>query len=270
MKYVQMQGLGNSFVVINLLKEKLKRDPSDLAKYVCNKEKGLGVDGLLLLEKSDKADFKMRVFNPDGSEAEMCGNGIRCLVKYIFDNKISESTLMRIETLAGVRSVEVKGKGGFLFRVDMGEPILDPKLIPVNIDKEKIVDFPYKDYKITCVSMGNPHCVIFVKDAFNYPVAEGKKIEYDKEVFPKRVNVEFIQVISKRDISAAVWERGVGETLACGTGACAAVVASNLTGQTGREVTVHLKGGNLFIEWDKKTNKVYMTGPAQKEFEGEI
>lgn len=270
MKYAQMQGLGNSFVVINLLQEKLSKKPSELAKYVCEEDKGLGVDGLILIDRSDKAEFKMRVFNADGSEAEMCGNGIRCMAKYLFDRKFTEKTKISIETLAGIRTVEVMGKGGFLFKVDMGEPILDPKLIPVNMDKNKVVNLPYEKYKITCVSMGNPHCIIFVTDAFNYPVIEGKKIENDTDTFPKRVNVEFVQIINKKEIAVAVWERGVGETMACGTGACASAVASVLNEKTGREVTVHLKGGNLFIEWDKKTNKVYMTGPAQFEFEGEL
>jgi len=273
--FTKMHGTGNDFILIDCRNRELS-DPSGLAVKYCHRRFGIGADQLLLLFPSAVADFRMRILNPDGSEVEMCGNGIRCLAKYIWDRNISEKGILNIETLAGIIRPE---KAGDMVRVDMGEPVLGPEKIPVNTGPDSkenktspVIDYPLqiKDipFRITCVSMGNPHAVIFLdKDIAEFPISVyGPEIE-NHGLFPKRTNVEFINVIDKDTLSMRVWERGAGETMACGTGASAAAVAAMLRGATNRKVTVRLKGGELVIEW-LANNHVYMTGPAVEVFEG--
>ncbi|MFC1691398.1 diaminopimelate epimerase [Nanoarchaeota archaeon] len=283
--YSQYQATGNTFAIINALEEMPIKESelNEFAKKTCDKDTGVGVDGLILILPSEKADYKMRIFNADGSEAEMCGNGIRAFAKYILDKDIDKKIRidydrkLSVETLAGIKTIE--NLDDFMFKVDMGEPILESGKIPAHLKgitkTEKIIDQEYekndKKYNITCVSIGNPHCVIFVDEVDNYPVEEeGAPISNDTETFPNRVNVEFIQIITDKEISMRVWERGVGETQACGTGASAAAVACILNKKTGRSVKVHLSGGNLHIDWLEENNHIIMTGPAEEEFEGEL
>jgi diaminopimelate epimerase len=273
LKFTKMHGLGNDFVVIDDRTARLSK-LAQMSKKLCDRRFGIGADQLLLLQRSRRADFKMRIFNADGSEVEMCGNGIRCLAKYIWDNKLTarnrNGKTLTVETPAGII---VPKRSGDMIEVDMGEPLLDGKEIPVNI-KGTVIDHPFKlnktGVKITCVSMGNPHTVIVVKDVRSVPLALwGPEIETNA-LFPERTNVEFIQAINSRNIKMRVWERGAGETMACGTGAAAAGVASVLLGLTKRKVTVHLPGGRLLIEWSAEDNHVYMTGPGEKVYEGLI
>jgi diaminopimelate epimerase len=271
MKFTKMHALGNDFILIDARSAGIKK-PSELSKRLCKRRFGVGADQMLLLEKSKSADFKMRIFNSDGSEVEMCGNGIRCLARYIWDRGLSRKKTLDIETPAGIIR---PAKSGDMVRVDMGEPILEAKDIPVKA-KGDVIDLPLrigdKTFNITCVSMGNPHAVVFMdkaEDLERFPVGlYGSAVETHK-MFPKRTNVEFVEVIGKSEIRMRVWERGAGETPACGTGASAAAVASSLKGLTGKRVTVHLDGGDLQIEWEND-NRVYMTGPAEEVFLGEI
>ncbi len=265
-----MHGIGNDFIVIDCRETALSSQLlalSKLSKRLCDRRFGIGADQILLLQNSDKADFRMSIFNADGSEVEMCGNGIRCFAKYIWDRKLSRKKLLDVETLAGIMRPE---KAGDMVKVDMGVPILEGREIPIRLDGV-ILEFPLKvldkRFKITCVSMGNPHAVIFVDDVAGFDVAKYGPVIENHELFPKKVNVEFIQVISQRTVRMRVWERGSGETLACGTGASAAVVASNLTGRTGKKVKVRLMGGDLMIDM-QKNGHVSMTGPAVEVFEG--
>lgn len=273
LRFSKMHGLGNDFIVIDNRSSRLLK-ASQLARQLCNRRFGIGADQLLLLQKSRRADFKMRIFNADGSEVEMCGNGIRCLAKYIRDNKLAgrrqNPSTLTVETLAGII---IPKKSGDLIEVDMGEPVLKGEKIPVTI-KGTVINHPLKlkkdKFKITCVSMGNPHAVIIVNDVSSVPLDSwGPAIE-NNAMFPENTNVEFIQIINNRNIKMRVWERGAGETLACGTGASAAGVASVLLGLTKRSVHVHLPGGKLLIEWNAEDNHVYMTGPAEKVYEGVI
>lgn len=265
-----MHGLGNDFVLIDCRDEVMAAqlpDISALSRKLCNRRFGIGADQILLLYGSDKADFRMRIFNADGSEVEMCGNGIRCFAKYIWDRGLSAENILSIETLAGKIKPE---KSGNMVKVDMGEPVFEGRLVPVNLDGQ-VKGFPLKimdrEFQITCVSMGNPHAVIFVDDVGNVDLLKyGPLIETD-QLFPKRTNVEFIQVLGRERIRMRVWERGAGETMACGTGAAASAVASALNGLTNRSVTVSLPGGDLVIDW-AENNRVYMTGPAIEVFEG--
>ncbi|MBI5205185.1 MAG: diaminopimelate epimerase [Nitrospirae bacterium] len=284
MKFTKMHGLGNDFILIDCLSQALgaqRSALSSLSKNLCNRRFGIGADQILLLYSSKNADFKMRILNADGSEVEMCGNGIRCLAKYIWDKGLSKKKVLTIETLAGIIRPEKKGR---LVRVDMGEPIFEPEKIPVKIsqksevrsqnsEKNIIIDYSLKiedkTFLITCVSMGNPHAVIFVDNAADFPVTYYGPLLEKHKLFPKRTNVEFIEAVSSSEIKMRVWERGSGETMACGTGAAAAAVASNLKGLTGKNVTVRLTGGDLFIE-RAENNHVYMTGPATEVFTGEI
>jgi diaminopimelate epimerase len=274
MKFVKIHGLGNDYIYVNCLEEEVD-EPEELAKQLSNRHFGVGSDGLILVMPSDKADFRMRIFNVDGSEAEMCGNGIRGFAKYVYDYGLSKKKL-RIETLAGIINLEIiktENNKVSLVKVDMGEPILEREKIPMLGKPGRVINerLKLKDRLVrgTCVSMGNPHCVIFVNN-LKLDIKEiGSRIEH-ADSFPRRTNVEFVQVLKKEEIKMRVWERGVGETLACGTGACAAVVASVLNRKTGRNVTVHLKGGELKIEWSEEDNHVYMTGPAEYVFRGEI
>jgi diaminopimelate epimerase len=276
--FTKMHGLGNDFILINCLQQTCPSGVEDLlafSKRLCDRRFGIGADQILLLDRSGKADFRMRIFNADGSEVEMCGNGIRCLARYIWDQKLSEKVVLDIETLAGIIK---PARSGDMVRVDMGKPIFVPEKIPVNIISHlqspvsgPIVDYPLRiadrEFKITCVSMGNPHAVIFLDDVAEFPVAYYGPMIETHSIFPKKTNVEFIQVLNGGEIQMRVWERGAGETMACGTGASAAAVASALKGLTGTTVTVHLTGGDLLIEQDANQH-AYMTGPAVKVFEG--
>lgn len=274
-KFTKMHGLGNDYVYIDAINQKIENE-SSLAKFVSNRHFGIGSDGLILICKSDSADFKMRMFNSDGSEAEMCGNGIRCVGKFVYDKGLTDKTIVKIETLAGIKTLVLNTKDGKVetARVDMGEPILEAEKIPV-ISKEQPVKnlelkAENKKFKFTCVSMGNPHAITIVENTKEFDVEKyGKILEVDK-AFPKKANIEFAQIIDKENIKMRVWERGAGETLACGTGACATAVACNLNGLTGRKVNIELLGGTLNIEWNEKDNHVYMTGPAVTVFDGEL
>ena len=267
--FTKMHGLGNDFIVIDCRKKKIA-GLSRLMKKLSHRQFGIGFDQALVLLPSKKADFRMDIYNADGGRVEMCGNGIRCFAKYIWDRNLSRKDVLEIETLAGV--IKPK-KAGSLVQVDMGEPIFEGKYIPVNLSG-RIIKYPLNiegmGFNITCVSMGNPHCVIFADDIDNFPVAKYGPLIENHPLFPKRTNVEFIQVINKKRIKMRVWERGSGETLACGTGACAALVAANLNGLAERKVVIHLAGGDLKIEWSEKDNHVYMTGPAVEVFEGVV
>ena len=278
-KFTKMEGLGNDYVYIDATHQELD-NVQDLAKFVSNRNFGIGSDGLILIKNSQKADFRMQMFNSDGSEAEMCGNGIRCVGKFVYDKGLTKKKELTIETLAGIKSLKlnVEKEKVKTVEVDMGEPILEAKEIPVKNAKEfKIKDKTFykvnleidKDLRqLTCVSMGNPHGVDFVEDVSSIDIEKvGSMVECD-EHFPNKVNAEFIEIVDKNHIKMRVWERGAGETLACGTGACASVVASTLNGYTDRKVEVELLGGKLDIYWNKENNHVYMTGPATTVFEG--
>ena len=275
MKFTKMQGLGNDYVYVNCLKEKIA-DPPELARKISDRHFGVGSDGLIMINPSDKADFEMEMYNADGSRAEMCGNGIRCVAKYVYDYGLTDKTYISVETLAGIKYLDLTVENGkvSLVKVDMGQPILEPEKIPVAVKGSRVVDEPLlvdgKEYRMTCVSMGNPHAVIFVdEDVKNLPLEKiGPSFE-NHICFPKRVNTEFVRVIDRHTAEMRVWERGSGETLACGTGTCAVAVACVLNGLTEDAITVHLLGGDLYIEWDREKNTVYMTGPAEAVFDGE-
>ena len=274
-KFTKMHGLGNDYVYMDAIHQNIEKE-SSLAQFVSNRHFGIGSDGLILICKSEMADFKMRMFNADGSEAEMCGNGIRCVGKFVYDKGLTNKTEVTIETLAGVKTLQLNVEEGKVktVRVDMGEPILTPKEIPVIAEEEPVKNLKLKakdkEFTFTCVSMGNPHAITFVDNTKEFDVGTyGKILEVDK-VFPNKTNVEFIQIVDKNHINMRVWERGAGETLACGTGACASVVACNLNDLTENKVSVELLGGTLEIEWNKQDNHVYMTGPAVTVFEGEL
>lgn len=275
MKFTKMQGLGNDYVYVNCFEEKIE-NPSELAVKVSDRHFGIGSDGLILIRPSEVADFRMTMFNADGSESEMCGNGIRCVGKYVYDYGLTDKTEVSVETLAGIKYLKFLIKDGKvdMVTVNMGEPILKPELVPVVGEGDAVIDSPIevdgKEYKMTCVSMGNPHSVVFVDDVDNFPLHEvGPLFEHHK-AFPRRVNAEFCQVIDRTHAKMRVWERGTGETLACGTGTCATAVACILNGKTEDEVTITLLGGDLIIRWDRKKNVIYMTGPARVVFDGEI
>ena len=274
LEFIKMHGLGNDYVYMDAIHQDIK-NRNELAKKVSDRHFGIGSDGLILICKSNIADFRMQMFNSDGTEAEMCGNGIRCVGKYVYDNGFTDKRNLTVETLAGIKKLELITKDGKVekVKVDMGEPILDPEKIPV-ISRENPVkglnlDILDRNFKFTCISMGNPHAVTFIDDQINkFDVEKYGKVVEVNEVFPKRTNVEFINILNKNNIKMRVWERGAGETLACGTGACASAVATVLNGYTDRNITVELLGGNLEIEWNKKDNHLYMTGPATTVFKG--
>ena len=272
-KFTKMHGLGNDYVYIDAIHQKVENE-SSLAQFVSDRHFGIGSDGLILICESQVADFKMRMFNSDGSEAEMCGNGIRCVGKFVYDKGLTNKTEVTIETLAGIKILQLNVKDGKVetVRVDMGDPILEADKIPVISNENPVKNLKLKafdkEFVFTCVSMGNPHAITVVEDVENFDVEKyGKILEIDK-AFPNKTNVEFIEIIDNENIKMRVWERGAGETLACGTGACATAVACYLNGKTSRTVNVQLLGGNLQIEWNKKDNHVYMTGPAVTVFEG--
>ncbi|MFQ5329570.1 MAG: diaminopimelate epimerase [Thermodesulfobacteriota bacterium] len=264
-----MHGIGNDFIVIDCRTGTIPRLGSVLTK-LSHRRFGIGFDQALILLPSKRADFRMDIYNGDGGRVEMCGNGIRCLAKYIWDRELSANDPLTIETLAGIIRPH---RAGRQVKVDMGEPILNGESIPVE-KSGQVVDYPLKaggrKFLITAVSMGNPHCVIFVDDVDAFPLEQFGPLLETNPFFPERVNVEFVEVVSARALKMRVWERGAGETLACGTGACATVVAATLKGLIGGRATVNLKGGKLRIGWSKRDNHVFMTGPAEEVFEGEI
>ncbi|SDW59312.1 diaminopimelate epimerase [Paenibacillus sp. CF384] len=276
MNFTKMHGLGNDFIVVEG-ETKLPDNAAELAVQLCNRFFGIGADGLVYILPSENADFRMRIMNSDGSEAEQCGNAIRCVAKYVFDNGLTDKETLTIETLgAGVQEVQLTVENGkaVLVRVNMGQPILEGLKVPTTIDANPVInqsiEVDGREFKFTAVSMGNPHCVIYVEDAVNFDLAAwGPKLEVHP-MFPRKINVEFVTVRSKDFTDMRVWERGAGPTLACGTGACATVVASVLNGYTDRTATVSLKGGDLLIEWNEENNYVYMTGPAAEVFRGTI
>lgn len=275
MKFTKMQGIGNDYVYVNCLQETIE-NPSELAKKISDRHYGVGSDGLIMINPSDKADFEMEMYNADGSRGEMCGNGIRCVAKYVYDYGLTDKTSISVETLAGIKYLDLTVEDGkvVLVKVDMGKPMLRPEEVPVVSEKEEVIDEPItvdgQEYRMTCVSMGNPHAVVSIdQDVKEFPLETvGVKFE-NHERFPKRVNTEFVNVLDRHTAQMRVWERGSGETLACGTGACAVAVACALNGLTEDEVTVKLLGGDLQIKWDREKNTVYMTGPAEVVFDGE-
>ena len=268
-----MHGIGNDFILIDCIEQVCPqdiKDLEDLSKRLCNRRFGIGADQILFLYPSKTADFRMRIFNADGGEVEMCGNGIRCVAQYIWERNLSDKNILHIETLAGIIKPE---KAGDMVRVDMGEPIFEAEKIPVNMNSELKSSFPLqiedREFKVICVSVGNPHAIIVVDDVSSFPVPSYGPLIESHPIFPRKTNVEFIQVLTRKEIKMRVWERGSGETMACGTGASAAAVAARIKGLTDNAVTVHLLGGDLFIEW-ADNNHVYMTGPAVKVFEGDL
>ncbi|MFK7765997.1 MAG: diaminopimelate epimerase [Mariniblastus sp.] len=279
MQFTKMHGAGNDYVYVDCFKNQTPSDPAKLAIAVADRHKGIGGDGLILICPSDVADAQMRMFNADGSEAEMCGNGIRCVAKYVYDHGICRKDHLKIETGAGILALDLEAENGKVLqvRVDMGEPILLASEIPTTLIgnpnfNNQIVDVPYSagghEFLVTCVSMGNPHCVIFVDKATDELVLKvGPLIENDPR-FPARTNVEFIEIVSPTEVRQRTWERGSGETMACGTGASAVCVAGVLSGRTERKLLNHLSGGSLSLEWDETTNRVFKTGPATEVFSG--
>ena len=272
-RFTKMHGISNDYIYINCMSS-LPDNLSDLSIEMSNRHTGVGGDGIILICPSQVADFKMRIFNADGSEAEMCGNGSRGVGKYVYDNGLTDKTDITLETLAGIKELHLNVVDGYVstVRVNMGHPILKASLIPVVYDGQEMLEAEVATSSgsvgITAVSMGNPHGVIFSDDIDKLNIAGiGRELE-THPIWPERANIEFVKVMSRREIAMRVWERGSGETMACGTGACAAAVASVLTGRTDRKVTVHLKGGDLSIEWDSADNNVYMTGPAETVFIG--
>lgn len=275
MQFTKMHGAGNDYVYLNCFDGNLPADPGELSRQMSHRHFGVGADGLILIRQSDRADARMQMFNADGSEAQMCGNGIRCVAKYVYDHGLQRQTSLKIETGAGVLSLDLETNGGVVtrVRVDMGEPILQPARIPTTLPGDPVVnrdlEVAGQHFAATCVSMGNPHCVIFVEQATDELVlGAGPRIEMHA-AFPEKVNVEFVEVNSPREVRQRTWERGSGETWACGTGASAVCVAGVLAGRTQRKILNHLLGGDLELEWDEATNHVFMTGPATEVFTGE-
>ena len=275
MKFTKLHGCGNDYVYVNLFEETIE-NPAEMSIKISDRHFGIGSDGLITIGPSDVADFRMRIYNADGSEAEMCGNGIRCVAKYVYDHKLTDKTEITVESGAGIKYLTLFVEEGRVaqVRVDMGEPILDPAQIPVVSENEQVIDEPIevdgKEWRMTCVSMGNPHAVVFVDDVANFEIEKYGPSFENHYRFPKRTNTEFVQVVSPTEAIMRVWERGSAETWACGTGTCATVMACILNGLTENKVLVHLRGGDLTIEYDEKTNHVFMTGPATEVFQGEI
>ena len=277
MKFTKMHGTGNDYIYVNGFEEKID-NPNDFAIRYSNRHKGIGSDGLVLILPSDTSDFRMRMFNADGSESEMCGNASRCIGKFVYDKGLTTKTELTLETLAGVKILKLFiGNDGKVEKatVDMGEPILEAASIPTNIAKPQVINEFVSftntvSYPITCVSMGNPHAVIFTQGIDNLDLPTIGPIIENASIFPRRTNTEFIEVLSKDRLKMRVWERGSGETMACGTGACASVVAAVLNNLTERKTIVELIGGELIIEWKESDNHVYLTGSATTVFEGEI
>ncbi|WP_372631428.1 diaminopimelate epimerase [Cohnella sp.] len=276
MEFTKMHGLGNDFIVV-AGEQALPDNAAELAVRLCNRYFGIGADGLVYILPSEKADFRMRIINSDGSEAEQCGNAIRCVAKYVYDNGLAAKTELTIETLgAGVQPVVLQVEDGKVAQVtvDMGKPILNGLDVPTTIDANPVighsVEVDGREFRFTAVSMGNPHCVIYVDDAAGFDLATwGPKLE-KHPLFPRKINVEFATVNTRDQVDMRVWERGAGPTLACGTGACATLVSSVLNGLTDREATISLAGGDLRIQWDEASDRIYMTGPAAAVYTGSV
>lgn len=275
MKFTKMHGLGNDYIYVNCFEEKIDNPPA-VARFVSDRHFGIGSDGLIMINPSKTADFEMEMYNADGSRGEMCGNGIRCVAKYVYDYGLTDKTQISVETLGGIKYLDLTVEDGkvSLVKVDMGKPELEADLIPIISEREQVIDEPIevdgKEYHMTGVSMGNPHAVIYVDDVKGLDLEKiGPKFE-NHERFPKRINTEFVHCIDRQTVEMRVWERGSGETLACGTGACAVAVSSILNNLTDTQVTVKLLGGDLQIEWDREKDRVFMTGPATVVFDGVI
>ena len=275
MKFTKMHGLGNDYVYVNCFEEKIDNPPA-VARFVSDRHFGIGSDGLIMINPSKTADFEMEMYNADGSRGEMCGNGIRCVAKYVYDYGLTDKTQISVETLGGIKYLDLTVEDGKVsqVKVDMGKPELEADLIPIISEREQVIDEPIevdgKEYHMTGVSMGNPHAVIYVDDVQGLDLEKiGPKFE-NHERFPKRINTEFVHCIDRQTVEMRVWERGSGETLACGTGACAVAVSSILNNLTDTRVTVKLLGGDLQIEWDREKDRVFMTGPATVVFDGVI
>ena len=285
LEFTKMQGIGNDYVYIDCTKKELE-NPEKISQIVSDRHFGIGSDGLILILNSKIADFKMEIYNADGSQAEMCGNGIRCVAKFVYDKGLTDKTKIKIETLAGIKELELNVENGKVktVKVDMGEPILEAEKIPVYIDekmkaegitptsviKNLKLEAYNQNFIFTCVSMGNPHAITFIDDVEKFDVKKFGSVFEVAKAFPKKSNIEFVEIIDKENINMRVWERGSGETMACGTGSCASVVACILNNKTSNKVKVHLLGGEIYIEWNKENNHIYMTGPAEIVFEGKI
>ncbi len=287
MHFTKMQGCGNDYIYIDCFKERPPADPAALSRAISDRHFGVGADGLILICPSEKADARMRMFNADGSEAEMCGNGIRCVAKYVHDHGIAKKTPLKIETGRGVLTLELEIGGGLVrqVRVDMGEPTLESAKIPTTLPGPRVVNQPLPDglldlaqrwigasgldARVTCVSMGNPHAVLYCRDVAKVPLEQVGPVLESAAIFPRRINVHFVQVHSPGEVTMRTWERGSGITLACGTGACAVCVAGVLSEQSARTITAHLPGGDLQLQWSEANQHVSMTGPAVEVFSGE-
>lgn len=275
MRFTKMQGTGNDYIYVNCFEEAVE-EPEVLAVRLSDRHFGVGSDGLILIRPSEASDCKMEMYNADGSQGMMCGNGIRCVGKYLYERGIARKDVLTVETRSGLKTLRLDIKDGKVgdIEVDMGRPILKPADIPANFPGGEAVGAPLAvngtKYLVTCVSMGNPHCVIFVDSTARFPVEKIGPLFESHPAFPRRVNTEFVQVVSKDEIRMRVWERGSGETLACGTGACASAVACVLNGKTGRSVRIHLLGGDLGIRWDETSGSVFMKGPAEFSFDGTV
>lgn len=283
MKFTKMQGCGNDYIYVNGFEEKISTDAKpELVRKLSDRHFGIGGDGVIFINPSDIADFEMEMYNADGSRSQMCGNGIRCVAKYVYDNKMTSSTSISIESAGKIKYIEMTTENDKVskVRVNMGEPILKATDIPVVSDNEQVIDEEIEvngsKYRMTCVSMGNPHAIVFVDDDTN--LMDLKEFQIEKigpyfenhKRFPERTNTEFVKIIDRNHVEMRVWERGTGETLACGTGCCATTVACIMNGLTDNSVTVKLLGGELLCEWDRENNLVYMTGPAVSVFEGYV
>ena len=276
MNFTKMHGIGNDYVYVDCTKRELKK-PEEIARFVSDRHFGIGSDGLILIKRSEVADFYMDMYNADGSKGEMCGNGIRCVAKYVYDYGLTDKKELTIETLAGIKELvlTIEEDKVAKVRVNMGAPILAPEKIPVLASKEPVVKEPIvvddKEWEMTCVSVGNPHAIVFLEEPVStFPIEKvGPSFEHHKR-FPNRINTEFVEVINRDRIRMRVWERGANETFACGTGACASVVAAILNGYCNKKVTVELLGGELEIEWKDADNGIYMTGSATTVFDGQI
>lgn len=275
MKFTKMQGIGNDYIYINGFEEKIQ-NPAELSVRLSDRHFGIGGDGIILIEPSETADCRMDIYNADGSQAMMCGNGIRCVGKYVYERGIAKKETLTVDTMSGVKTLRLDVDGGKVVSVtvDMGAPEFCPERIPVSLPGDMVVarelELENETFRITCVSMGNPHCVLFVDDVQTLAVESiGPKLE-NHSIFPNRANIEFIHVLNENEVEMRVWERGSGETWACGTGACASVVACVLNGKTGREVLVHLKGGDLSIRWDENSGHIFMQGPTEFVFDGTV
>lgn len=272
LKFTKMQGLGNDYIYINCIDKEYEKIIENVSK-LSNRNFGIGSDGVILILKSDIADFKMRIFNSDGTEAKMCGNGIRCVGKFLYDKGITKKEELSIETLSGIKKLKLDIKNNKVISVeaDMGKPHFKPNEIPVMGDSNKVqIQLEDEELELICVSIGNPHAVAIVNNVDNINIEKYGLIIENNIKFPERTNVEFVEVLDNKNIKMRVWERGAKETMACGTGACASTVVCNTEGYTSNQVTVHLKGGELNINWNKENNHIYMIGPAVTVYEGEI